>query len=89
MLGNIANASIIGSIGLVIPFNDEKLSLCKRIGKYVTFATNVELFSSPLIVAITVPGLTNSPGLTSIFCTVPLNGDEGNIKLSLILASAN
>lgn len=41
MLGNIANVSILGSIGVVIPFNSTKLFLCKRIRKYVTFATNV------------------------------------------------
>jgi len=41
MLGNIANASIIGSVGVVIPFNHQKASLCKRIKKYVAFATRV------------------------------------------------
>ena len=54
MLGDIANASIIGSIGVIIPFNDTKLSLCKRIRKYVTFATNVEkiqtIFKNVLII---------------------------------------
>ena len=44
MLGNIANVSILGSIGVVIPFNNKKLSLCKRIRKYVTFATSVKKF---------------------------------------------
>lgn len=41
MLGNIVNVSIIGTIGIVIPFNEKKLSLCKRIKKYVTFTTEV------------------------------------------------
>lgn len=42
MLGNITNVSILGSIGIVIPFNEKKLALCKRMKKYVTFATEVE-----------------------------------------------
>lgn len=42
MLGNIANVSIIGSIGVVIPFNDRQLSNCKRIKEYVDFATEVK-----------------------------------------------
>ena len=42
MLGNIANVSIIGSIGVVIPFNDRQLSNCKRIIEYVDFATEVK-----------------------------------------------
>lgn len=42
MLGNIANVSILGSIGIVIPFNEKKLALCKRMKKYITFATEVE-----------------------------------------------
>lgn len=54
MLGNIANVSIIGSIGIVIPFNEDKISLCKRIKKYVTFATEVEkikdVFKNVLII---------------------------------------
>ena len=54
MLGNVANVSILGSIGIVIPFNDEKLSLCKRIKKYVIFATEVEkikaVFKNVLII---------------------------------------
>ena len=41
MLGNIANVSILGAIGIVIPFNEKKSALCKRIKKYVTFATEV------------------------------------------------
>lgn len=55
MLGNIANVSIIGSVGVVVPFNDEKLSLCKRIEKYVMFATKVgkieAVFKNILIVS--------------------------------------
>jgi len=54
MLGNIANVSIIGSIGIVIPFNDKKLSLCKRIRKYIAFATDVgkikTIFKNVLII---------------------------------------
>jgi len=54
MLGNIANTSIIGSIGVVIPFNYKKASLCKRIKKYVTFATQVrkikDVFKNVLII---------------------------------------
>jgi len=54
MLGNIANVSIIGSIGIVVPFNDKQLSLCKRIKAYVTFATKVnkisDVFKNVLIV---------------------------------------
>jgi len=42
MLGNITNVSIIGSIGVVIPFNDRQLSNCKRIKEYVDFATEVK-----------------------------------------------
>lgn len=54
MLGNIANTSIIGFIGIVIPFNYKKASLCKRIKKYVTFATRVgkieDVFKNVLII---------------------------------------
>ena len=54
MLGNIANASILGAIGIVIPFNAKKLALCKRIKKYVTFAMEVEkirgVFKNVLII---------------------------------------
>lgn len=42
MLGNVANVSIIGLIGIVVPFNEKKLSLCKRIKNYVAFATEAE-----------------------------------------------
>ena len=41
MLGDVANVSILGSIGIIVPFNDKKLSLCKRIKQYVGFATEV------------------------------------------------
>lgn len=54
MLGNIANVSILGAIGIVIPFNAKKLALCKRIKKYVTFAMEVEkirgVFKNVLII---------------------------------------
>lgn len=54
MLGNIANVSVLGSIGVVIPFNDKKSPLCKRIKKYVAFATEVEkikdVFKNVLII---------------------------------------
>lgn len=54
MLGNIANVSILGAIGIVIPFNEKKLALCKRIKKYVTFATEVkkiqDIFENVLII---------------------------------------
>ena len=54
MLGDIANVSILGSIGIVIPFNDKKLSAFKRIQKYLDFATRVgktenEMFKNVLI----------------------------------------
>jgi len=42
MLGNIANVSILGAIGVVIPFNDTKLKLCKRIKKYLKHAIIVK-----------------------------------------------
>ena len=41
MLGDVANVSILGSVGIIVPFNDKKLSLCKRIKRYVDFATEV------------------------------------------------
>jgi len=41
MLGDIANVSILGSIGIVVPFNDKKLNAFKRIKKYVDFAARV------------------------------------------------
>ncbi|MDP3041752.1 MAG: hypothetical protein Q8N62_03340 [Candidatus Omnitrophota bacterium] len=54
MLGNIANVSILGAIGIVIPFNEKKLALCKRIKKYVAFATEVkkieDVFKNVLII---------------------------------------
>lgn len=46
MLGDIANASIIGSIGIIIPFNSEKLTHFKKIKKYVVFATQAEKIKS-------------------------------------------
>lgn len=54
MLGNIANVSILGAIGVVVPFNDEKLALCRRIREYVAFATEVRklkgVFKNVLII---------------------------------------
>lgn len=46
MLGNIANVSILGSVGIVVPFTKEKLALCKRIRRYVDFAARVEKIKS-------------------------------------------
>src|SRR3989338_1211827 len=40
MLGDVANASIIGSIGIIIPFNEKKLKQFKKIKGYITFATD-------------------------------------------------
>lgn len=55
MLGDIANASIIGSIGVIVPFNSEKLSHFKRIRKYVEFATHAgkikTIFQNVLIIS--------------------------------------
>jgi len=52
--GNIANASILGSFGIVIPFNDKKLALCQRLKRYVKFATAVKkvgpVFQNVLII---------------------------------------
>jgi len=54
MLGNIANVSILGSIGIVVPFNQNRLSLCKRIKKYFSFAAQVgkidDVFQNVLII---------------------------------------
>ncbi len=54
MLGNIANVSIIGSLGIVIPFNDKQLSLCMRIKEYVSFASSVKkvkaIFENVLVI---------------------------------------
>ncbi len=54
MLGNIANTSILGSFGIVIPFNDKKLALCQRLQRYVKFATAVKkvgpVFQNVLII---------------------------------------
>jgi hypothetical protein len=55
MIGNIANTSIIGSIGVVIPFNDEKLKLCRRIKNYIQLVTRVgkieKVFENVLIIS--------------------------------------
>ena len=54
MIGNIANVSIIGSIGVVIPFINKKLSLCRRIKNYIQYVTRVQkiekVFQNVLIV---------------------------------------
>jgi hypothetical protein len=39
MLGDIANASILGLIGIIIPLTSEKLEAFKRILDYIRFAT--------------------------------------------------
>ncbi|MDP8212100.1 MAG: hypothetical protein P9X22_02260 [Candidatus Zapsychrus exili] len=41
MLGDIANASILGAIGIVIPLTPSKLKGFTRIMKYIEFATAV------------------------------------------------
>lgn len=55
MLGDIANVSIIGSIGVIVPFNPEKLGHFKRIRKYVAFATQAgkikTIFQNVLIIS--------------------------------------
>ena len=55
MLGNIANVSILGHIGVVIPFNDSKFALCGRIKNYVSFASQVgkieSVFRNVLVVS--------------------------------------
>lgn len=54
MLGNIANVSILGSIGIVVPFNKTQLSLCKRIIEYLIFVTYKkkvkEIFKNVLVI---------------------------------------
>jgi hypothetical protein len=42
MLGNIINVSALGSIGIIVPFNEKELSLCRRITKFFDFAARVE-----------------------------------------------
>jgi len=42
MLGNIANVSILGSIGIIVPFNDKQLSLCMRIKEYLGFVATAK-----------------------------------------------
>jgi hypothetical protein len=41
MLGNIANTSIIGALGIVVPFDDKALIAYKRICDYINFAAEV------------------------------------------------
>jgi hypothetical protein len=54
MIGNIANVAIIGSMGIVIPFNHKKLLLCRRIKNYIQYVTRVKkiekVFQNVLIV---------------------------------------
>lgn len=54
MLGNIVNASIIGAIGIVVPFDDKALAAYKRINEYITFAAEVKktrsVFKNVLII---------------------------------------
>lgn len=56
LLGDIANASIIGAIGVVIPLDDSRLNGFKAIRKYLNFATSVRklegrLFKNVLIIS--------------------------------------
>lgn len=41
MLGDIANASIMGAVGVVIPLNEKQLKGFIKIKNYITFATEV------------------------------------------------
>ena len=41
MLGDIANTSILGAIGIVVPLNQAKLEAFKKIMKYIHFARAV------------------------------------------------
>jgi len=54
MLGDIANASILGAIGIVIPLSTDKLNSFKKIMNYVDFATIVgkikPIFNNVLII---------------------------------------
>ena len=54
MLGNITNVSILGLIGIVVPFNPEELGKCNRIKKYINFATTVgkisKIFQNVIII---------------------------------------
>lgn len=42
LLGDIANASIIGAFGVVVGMNEDKLDAFKKIKKYIHFATQVD-----------------------------------------------
>ncbi|MBU1044197.1 MAG: hypothetical protein KJ915_07350 [Candidatus Omnitrophica bacterium] len=46
MLGDIANASILGSIGIVVPLTTGKLNAFIKIMKYIKFATKVKKLES-------------------------------------------
>lgn len=54
MLGNIANTSIIGAIGIVVPFDDKALVAYRRICDYINFAAKVgktrNIFKNVLII---------------------------------------
>lgn len=54
MLGDIANASIVASIGIVVPLNDSMLNGFKGIKKYLEFASAVgkvkSIFNNVLVV---------------------------------------
>jgi len=54
MLGDIANASIIAAIGIVVPLNKSTLNGFKRIKKYIQFATEVDkieaIFNNVLVI---------------------------------------
>jgi len=41
LLGDVANTSIIGAIGIVVPLDQSKLNGFKAIKKYIKFATSV------------------------------------------------
>ncbi len=47
MLGDIANASIMGAIGVVVPLTEEKLRGFRKMKKYVEFATAVGKLEKP------------------------------------------
>jgi len=41
MLGDVANASILGAIGIVVPLNEKRLRAFRKIREYIVFATKV------------------------------------------------
>jgi hypothetical protein len=54
LLGDVANASIIGAIGIIIPFDEDKLNQFIKLGNYLDFATKVgkirAVFNNVLVV---------------------------------------